>query len=223
MPFEQKDLLAGFRSIVRCEDALARAGYKVMTTDDFVDVSRRLAECGRANQAPMSDVRRNDFTKGRAFWLFVERDGLTVAGIGASFVDLGGERFSEYLFRTSQSQYDRSTQPIAGIKRVVDQLQGRLVYVSDLTSGLSARKTSSVVRPMLSMLQLVALDRWLFDWMYAFIPREKAKIGSTAQFFLKVDGALTWNKPVPIGRKDSHILIATTPDHIADSQITRAV
>ena len=218
MAFEQQDRLAAFRAIVREQDKLLRLGYTVVATDDFDDIGRRLRECGRHKQAPMSSVSRNDYTQGRAFWLFLERDDRSVVGIGVALIDLGKrENLAQYIDRTSKGQYCRDTNPVARIKRVINAIDGRLVYVGDLTSSTDDRETSAAIRPLFTMIQLLCVDEWDFDWMYAYIPREKAKIGSIAQFYFKVDNAITWHNPVPEGRKNSHTLIATTPDHIADS------
>ena len=62
---------------------LKKLGYDVLASDDFAEIETLVQQTGKPFRSPMFDTRRNDFTEGRAFWLFLKKDGVIVGGMAA--------------------------------------------------------------------------------------------------------------------------------------------
>jgi len=52
---------------------LRKLGFDVLASDDFEQIEELMQAAGSPFRTPMFDLRRNDFTKGEAFWLFLMR------------------------------------------------------------------------------------------------------------------------------------------------------
>lgn len=190
--------------------ALQSEGYEVSAPRDYSLITNAVAKTGRKQQTPMLSLARNDFTRGDAFWLFLEKDGEPVAGCAAKFCDLKGEAFDAYLRRTSQAQYQRSTDPIVHVaKPVVDKLCGSLIYIGELEFSPEHRGKPKVLYAFLRLLQALAALKWPdFHAMYAILPNNHIKFSDGYGFNWKIPAAITWQEPIPAGRLNDHWIVA---------------
>lgn len=185
-------------------------GFDILAEDDFEVIQSKVANTGKENQSPMFSLTRNDFTRGTAFWAFLMKDGKEVGGVAARYYDLRGESLESYLHRTSNAQYgggDRAIESIAA--PVSDNLGGRLIYIGELYISKEARGNLKVLSAFIRLSVVLAAMTWQdFDWVYAFIPKEQARLADAYGFTYRLPKAITWKPPEPQGRLNSHIMIA---------------
>ena len=195
--------------------ALQERGFDVLAPKDYASILSLVAQTGRPAQSPMLALSRNDFSQGDAFWLFLMKDGSAVGGCAARFFDLKSESFESYLRRTSQQQYQRSTDPIESVARPVGQeMGGKMIYMGELQLHEDHRGNIAVVGSFVKLLQAIAAIKWPdFDWMYCLIPHEHRRIIEHYGYNLRIPQAITWKEPIPAGRKNSHILAALKRSH----------
>ncbi len=189
--------------------ALEEAGMVPVVSQDFEEIEQREAEMGKNFSHPMMDPLRNDFVRGEAFWLFLEKEGRTKAGLAAKLVDLSAESIEAYLRRTSRGQYGREVDPIRSIDPMVSMVSGRCVYVGELLVVPQVHGNIKVLTRMARLMQLLALAEWDFHWMYGFVTDEHIKLNRLYGFSLVVRDALTWNSPTPVGRENTHALVGS--------------
>lgn len=192
---------------------LADRGFDLEIVDDYSRVPDMIAEVGRLETTPMMDVARLDFELGRAFWVFLKRDGKCVASVSAKVVDLRTESLASYLLRTSAGQYGRQECPINWVDPFFEYIRGIVVYTGQIQTEqkrLDRRnvQVADLVR-FLRFTQLVILSRWDFDWMYGFVAEEHFSMNRFYGFSTTVRQAIEWREPVPPGRKNSHVLLAS--------------
>lgn len=196
-------------------DVLKDAGFDIYAPTDFAEIAELVQQTGRATQTPMMSVARNDFTLGRAFWLFLMVDGECVGGCAAQYIDLRDEPFDHYLRRTSKEQYNCETDPIATIARpVAQEINGRLVYLGELEIHPKYRGKLKALSAFVRVLQSIAAMKWPdFDWMYAFVPFSHVKLTGLYGFTWQMPYAIRWVQPAPPGRLDSHWMIGLPKSH----------
>lgn len=195
-------------------DALKAAGYEPLVVNDFDQVSELAHETGKTGSTPMMQIDRNDFVKGEAFWLFLRKDGRCVAGLAAKFFDLSNESLESYWRRTSKGQYQRAFDPITTVDPMVGLLRGRMVYVGELIVDEDYRGKTAVLTRFARLMQLLASNEWRFDWMFGFISEEHTVLNRLYGFSMLVRHAITWADPEPIGRLNTHSLVASSERQI---------
>ena len=185
-------------------------GFDILAEDDFEVIQEKVNNTGKEWQSPMFSLMRNDFTRGTAFWAFLMKDGVEVGGVALRYYDLRGESLESYLHRTSNAQYGGGDPVIESIaKPVSENIGGRLVYIGELYVAKEARGNIKVLRAFIRLSVVLAAMSWQnFDWVYAFIPKEHARLADAYGFTYRLPKAITWKQPEPKGRLDSHILIA---------------
>lgn len=192
-------------------EEIERMGYEVQATSDFAKIMELVPQTGRQAQTPMMSLMRNDFTEATAFWLFLYKDGEVVGGIGAKYEQLGEESFGSYLRRTSRMQYGCDSDPIDQVAQPVDEMiKGDIVYIGELEFQREHRGNLSLLEAFMRVHQGLCAVKWnRIDWVYAIVPEEHQRFSWLYGFMLSVPGAITWRDPVPEGRLDSHVLLAT--------------
>ena len=194
-------------------DALGRRGFDLEIVDDYSRVETMIAEVGRLETTPMMDVSRLDFERGEAFWVFLKRDGACVASVSAKVVDLRSESLASYIRRTSTGQYRRTECPIKWMDPFFEYIRGIVVYTGQIqTEEKSPDRTNLQVSDLIKFLrftQLVILSRWDFNWMYGFVAEDHLAMNRHYRFSTAVQQAIEWHEPVPHGRQNSHVLLAS--------------
>lgn len=159
----------------------------------------------------MHEISRNDFTTGEAFFLYLRNaaDNQILAGCAARFYDLGDERLSRYLARTSDQQYGRRNS-IEKISAPVDrEIFGKIVYLGELQFQEGYRGQRAILYSFVkSLIGLSALHWKEFDWMYAFLPERHTKLAFGYGFRWFSENAVTWRQPEPVGRESAHWMAA---------------
>lgn len=203
----QNDLLAQSAKILRM---LNEQGFDCLAEDDFDTIPGKVAQTGKPFQSPLFSIERNDFTRGRAFWVFLMHNGERVGGLAAQYYDLRGERLDDYIIRTSKGQYRGGQRAVDWIAPPVGEtMGGRMVYFGELFFSDRARGSRRVLTAFARLSMILSVMSWPdCDWMYAFIPREQARFADMYGFTWRLPQAMKWTPPEPRGRGDSHMLVA---------------
>ena len=199
------------QSVAPFFEEIERLGYEVEATSDFERIMQQVPETGRRVQTPMMSLHRNDFTQETAFWLFLFKDGKVVASMGAKFEPLGRESFASYLCRTSRTQYDRDENPIAEVAEpAAEMIGGNIVYIGELEILREHRGNLRLLEAYMRVHQGLCAVKWQnLDWIYAIVPEEHQRFSWLYGFMVSVPGVLKWGDPIPDGRLNSHVLLAT--------------
>ncbi|MDQ2091741.1 hypothetical protein [Marimonas arenosa] len=199
------------QSVAPFFEEIERLGYEVEATSDFDKILNLVPETGRQKQTPMMSILRNDFTEETAFWLFLFKDGVVVGGIGAKYEPLGREGFDNYLCRTSRTQYGRDDNPIAEVAEPATTLiGGNIVYIGELEFTREHRGNLRLLEAFMRVHQGLCALKWRnLDWIYAIVPEEHQRFSWLYGFMIVIPGVLKWRDPVPDGRLNSHVLLAT--------------
>lgn len=199
--------------------SIEKRGYQIIAPEDLSEVPDLVRQTGRAFQTPMLSVTENDFTLGTAFYLFLRYEGRAIGGAAGRLIDLRGENFETYIRRSSRYQYHRDKDPIATVARpVAKEISGQIIYLGELQFSEDHRGNPLVLGNFVRLLQALSAIKWPnFDWMYAFVPRNHAKLSSLYGFTRQLPNAITWNQPAPLGRRDDHWMLAISKpdfDHV---------
>ncbi|MDU8928461.1 hypothetical protein RXV86_13810 [Alisedimentitalea sp. MJ-SS2] len=199
------------QSVAPFFEEIERLGYEVEATSDFEKIMRLVPQTGRKKATPMMSIQRNDFTEETAFWLFLFKDGQVVGGIGAKYEPLGRESFASYLCRTSRTQYDRDDNPIAEVAEpATEMIGGNIVYIGELEFAREHRGNLKLLEAFMRVHQGLCAVKWRnLDWIYAIVPEEHQRFSWLYGFMVSIPGVLRWREPVPDGRLNSHVLLAT--------------
>ncbi|MDQ7071871.1 MAG: hypothetical protein Q9M48_14265 [Rhodobacterales bacterium] len=203
----QNDLVVQSAALL---ERLNGLGFDILAEDDFEVIQAKVTHTGKEWQSPMFSLMRNDFTRGSAFWAFLMKDDVEVGGVAARYYDLRSESLESYLHRTSSAQYGGGDPAIESIaKPVSENIGGRLVYFGELYFTKAARGNIKVLSTFARLSVILAAMSWPdFDWLYAFIPKEQIRFADAYGFTYRLPKAITWKDPEPLGRRNSHVLIA---------------
>lgn len=191
-------------------EALEKMGVTPIVTQNFDDISAREMEIGKKSSHPMLLPERNDFVRGSAFWLFLEKEGETIAGLASKFDDLSNESLESYLRRTSRGQYGRVKDPIGDVDPMIGFISGKIVYTGELCVKESERGNTKVLTRLARLMQLLAYAQWDLDWMYGFVSEEHTKLNKLYGFSMVIHEAMTWQSPEPKGRMSEHAILASS-------------
>lgn len=187
---------------------LAELGYDVKAVDRFDEVEALVRETGKPLRSPMFDLRRNDFTEGRAFWFFLLKDGKPVGGLAAKLIELGDEGFEDYVKRVSGPQFGEGHALKEVARPIRARMSGDLIYFGELHVMDGARGQRRVLREYSRLAVALAAMNWpRFDWMYALIPYEQRSLQDLYGFPLITHGAFLWQEPVPYLHKNDQAMI----------------
>lgn len=186
-------------------------GFDCEADDDFESISRWLERDVTLSQNPKISLLRNDFVKGSAFWSFLTRDGERVGRLAARFYDIRDEPLGDYLRRTNNAQFGKGREVVDYIAPSVSQfIGGRLIFFGDLEISPQVRTSRKVLSAFARLTMVLSAMTWAdFDWMYAFVTRQHARQAELYGFTYRVPRVLSWKKPVPEGRDDTHVLVAS--------------
>lgn len=203
----QKDLIVQSAAILR---RLNEQGHDISVADDFEAIQQWIREKKRGPQNPKISLERNDFTKGEAFWVFLEIEGERRGTLAARHFDLGGERLGDYLRRTSNAQFGGGRDVVAKVApSASEMIGGKMIFFGDLLIDVDARGSRQILAAYCRITMILAAMTWSdFDWMYAFITKKHVRLADLYGFTYRVPRIITWRKPIPEGRDDTHVLIA---------------
>jgi hypothetical protein len=86
-------------------ERMAAAGLTLSTRCEQSSVDEGLQQVGKMRVHPMSQVHEDELADGRAFWLFLEREGRCISCISAKLVCLEGEDFGSNFRTLAESRY----------------------------------------------------------------------------------------------------------------------
>ena len=187
---------------------LRKLGFDVLASDDFEQIEELMQAAGSPFRTPMFDLRRNDFTKGEAFWLFLMRAGKPAGGLAARLVDLKDENFFNYMLRTSAQHYGADA-PLAAMAAPLRQrLAGRLVHLGELHLRAEDLAKPELMRAFGHMAVVLSAMSWPeFDWMYSFAPEAHSTLQAAYGFPIVMPHALSWRAPVPYAHESTEAVI----------------
>ncbi|MFY9320366.1 hypothetical protein, partial [Lentibacter algarum] len=187
---------------------LKKLGYDVLASDDFAEIETLVQQTGKPFRSPMFDTRRNDFTEGRAFWLFLKKGETIVGGLAAQQIALGQESFEHYIRRTTSTQYNIEAKLEYVAPPLNERLRGTLIYIGDLHISDAARGKRQVLREYSRIAVILSALTWpRFDWMFAHIPHEHRSLQDVYGFSSITHSAFRWGEPRPMLRTDDMAVI----------------
>lgn len=189
---------------------LAERGIEIYEPSSFSEVPRLLNETGQPSMQPMMSLERNDFAVGEAFWLFLRKEGRCIGGISAKITNLQTEPFSEYLARTSINQYGSSGPAIADFAPQLDLMKGRLIYFGGVHISKGHQGSREVLSDLAHYARLLAASYWKFDWMYTIVDYAHRRLAVDYGFDWRIRKALSWHEPIPDGRSNDHMILASS-------------
>ncbi|WP_299734702.1 hypothetical protein [uncultured Roseobacter sp.] len=203
------------RSIAPFVKYLEDCGFDILPVDNFDRVLDLVPETGRKSQTPIMDVRRLDFTRSQAFWLFLVKDGVAVAGIACKIIDLTGENFGSYFQRVAKGQYDTVESPVRSVAQpILDEVEGKVIYFGELEIHERSRGDRALLSSFARLAKGLSAMRWPeFDWMCAIIPDNHFALAKDYGFTWVIPNAFTWRDPVPHRMGDTHWLMANKRSH----------
>ncbi|UYV37562.1 hypothetical protein N4R57_00055 [Rhodobacteraceae bacterium D3-12] len=202
-----KEIIVQSAALLR---TLNEAGFDCEAEDDFARITRWLAQEEKLSQNPKISLVRNDFVAGSAFWTFLLQGEDRVGRLAARYYDLNGETLGSYLERTSNAQFGGGREVVDYIAPSVSQLiGGRLIFFGDLEVSLRTRTSRKTLSAYARLTMVLSGMTWPdFDWMYGFVTKQHARQAELYGFTYRVPRVVTWKKPIPEGREDTHVLVA---------------
>ena len=187
---------------------LKKLGYDVLASDDFAEIETLVQQTGKPFRSPMFDTRRNDFTEGRAFWLFLKKGETIVGGLAAQQIPLGQESFEHYIRRTTSTQYNIEAQLHYVAPPLNERLRGTLIYLGDLHISDAARGKRQVLREYIRLCVILSAMTWpSFDWIFAHIPYQHRSLQDVYGFASITHSAFLWGEQRPMLRSDDMAVI----------------
>ena len=185
-------------------------GFDCEADDDFDRIMRWLSEGPKPNQHPTISLERNDFTRGSAFWTFLIQDGARLGRLAARYFELKGEGLGDYIRRTSNAQFGDGHEVVDFVAPSISQfIGGRLIFFGDLQIPRDLRVNRKTLSSYARLSMVLAGMTWPdFDWMYAYVTKAHARQAELYGFTYRVPRVITWKKPIPEGRDDTHVLVA---------------
>ncbi len=185
-------------------------GFDCEADDDFESIARWLARGPKPMQHPTISLTRNDFTKGSAFWTFLLQDGERLGRLAAHYFELKNEALGDYIRRTSNAQFGGGQQVVDFVAPSISQfISGRLIFFGDLQIPRDLRVNRKTLSAYARLTMVLAGMTWPdFNWMYAYVTKQHARQAELYGFTYRVPRVITWKKPVPEGRDDTHVLVA---------------
>lgn len=202
----QKELIYHSAALLRI---LNEAGYDCEADDDFESILAKVQMTGKEDQGPKFSVLRNDFTKGTAFWAFLMSGDRRIGGVAARMFDLNGESLADYIRRTSNAQFGGGQSVVQSVAPPLENMTGRMVFFGELHIAKDVRGSRKVLTAFNRMSMILAAMSWPdFDWMYAFLAKNHARAADMYGFTYRLPRVVTWRKPMPEGRDDTHMVAA---------------
>lgn len=209
------------------EKRFSEDGLSLHASQSPDEIERLWKEVGKERVHPMSEVSTEELNTGRAFWLFLKRDGRSVACISAKRVDLGGETFGDYFRNLAAQKYHGRPDVVARVSQPLDdELQGRLIYFGGIELAPDERGGVRKLGDFAQYVKMLAAERWEFDWMYTIIAYKHRRLADDYGFNGKYRNAVSWADPVPEGLANdqmflglnavhfSHLLNSVEPGHL---------
>ncbi|MCF6433639.1 MULTISPECIES: hypothetical protein [unclassified Leisingera] len=210
-------------------NALSQAGLQVEMFTDFEKVPDAAAETGRRFQMPGFAIERADHTRNSAFWLFLKEGDTYVGGAASMLQDLGRETLAEFLLRTSRHQFPNDAG--GGVESVAEPLarevSGRLAYIGELNFLPGHRgKRAERLEPFMRIFQILAIQKWDVDWIYAFIPDRhmQARLDLVYGFSRAIPRAQKWRDPEPEVRSSTEWFVGASRlemEHMLQSDLAK--
>lgn len=194
---------------------LSQGGLQVEMFTDFEKVPETAALSGRRFQMPGFAIERADHTENSAFWLFLKENDTYIGGAAAMLQDLGRETLADFLMRTSRHQFPNPSG--GGVESVAEPLarevSGRLAYIGELNFLPGRRgKRAERLAPFMRIFQILAIQKWDVDWIYAFIPDRhmQARLDLVYGFTRALPRAQKWRAPEPEVRSSTEWFVGSS-------------
>lgn len=198
------------------EERLEAAGLSLSTRTSPGLVEEGLQEVGKKSVHPMSEVHDEELAQGRAFWLFLEREGKCVSCISAKKVNLNGENFGSHFRTLAQSRYAGRCDVVTDVSQpLIDDLKGRLIYFGGIEVAPGERGGIRQLSDFAQYAKLLAATLWEFDWMYTIIAYRHRRLADDYGFTGKYRNAVTWTAPVPEGLSNDQMFLGLNSLHFS--------
>jgi hypothetical protein len=197
-------------------ERMAAAGLTLSTRSEQSSVDEGLQQVGKMRVHPMSQVHEDELADGRAFWLFLEREGRCISCISAKLVCLEGEDFGSHFRSLAESRYSGRCGVVSDVSQpLVDDLKGRLIYFGGIEVAPGERGGIRQLSDFAQYAKLLAATRWEFDWMYTIIAYRHRRLADDYGFTGKYRNAVTWSTPVPEGLSNDQMFLGLNSIHFS--------
>lgn len=142
-----------------------------------------------------ASVHYHDFTHENSYWLIFQKSGQDIACVAAKIMDIGKEDTAQFLSRTLTRQFFGYGEKRIECKdlREVQQMQGKLVYMSELFIAEEQRGSKEVLRSIMRLHFTTALLKWQnLDWIYSFLRNKDTGKAEFYGFTGSIPSPLLW-------------------------------
>lgn len=210
---EHNSILTHMQAIA---DRFTAEGLSLHVSTSPAELPALLAEVGKTRVHPMSEVSSEELRSGRAFWLFLKRDGRCITCISAKRIDLDGQDFGDYFRGLAASRYGGRDRVVESVSQpLVDELQGRLIYFGGIEVAPEERGGIRRLGDFAQYVKLLAALRWEFDWMYTIIAYKHRRLADDYGFNGKYRNAISWADPVPEGLANDQMILGLNAVHFS--------
>lgn len=198
------------------EDRMSALGLSLATRNTLEGVRKGLEEVGKTSVHPISKIHDDELSEGRAFWLFLEREGRCISCISAKKINLNDEDFGSHFRSFAQSRYVGRSDVVADVSQpLVDDLKGRLIYFGGIEVAPGERGGIRQLSDFAHFAKLLAATLWEFDWMYTIIAYRHRRLADDYGFAGKYRNAVTWHAPVPEGLSNDQMFLGLSSTHFS--------
>ncbi|MCB4456847.1 hypothetical protein [Leisingera sp. McT4-56] len=210
---EHNNILTHMQAIA---DRFSAEGLSLYVCSSPAELPALLEEIGKKRVHPMSEVSDEELRSGRAFWLFLKRDGKCITCISAKNIDLGSQDFGNYFRSLAASRYGGRDGVVASVSQpLVDELRGRLIYFGGIEVAPDERGGIRRLGDFAQYVKLLAALRWEFDWMYTIIAYKHRRLADDYGFNGKYRNAISWADPVPEGLANDQMILGLNAVHFS--------
>jgi len=180
------------------------------------EVLKLISEVGKPYIHPMSRVKKRELVDGRAFWLFLRKDGRCIACISVRSISLDGVDFGTFFKKLAAEQYAEKANVVRSVSQpVVDLLSGELVYLGGIEFAPDQRGSIKVLGNFTQYARLMAASLWEFDWMYTIIAHRHRRLADDYGFETSIRNAVSWADPIPEGLANDQMILTTSKVHFS--------
>ncbi|MFS4579938.1 hypothetical protein [Phaeobacter sp. C3_T13_0] len=187
--------------------------YPYIETDHSA-LSPLFEQVGKEKVHPMSSVSEKELGDGKAFWLFLQKEGRSIACISAKLIELGRGDFGSYMSGLASSRYERASKVVSNVAQpLIDEMSGRMIYFGGIEFAADQKGSVRLLGDFAQYAKLTSALRWEFDWMYTIIAYRHRRLADDYGFHWRLRNAIHWSDPVPEGLANDHMVLATNPAH----------
>lgn len=207
------------KRLVADEQILNDAGFEVYEPTDIGEVPELMASTGRSAESPMLGFGNNDFTMANGKFLFLMKDGETIAGCRSKVVDLQGETFESHQRRNMSFWHGTEGDQIEAIAPHLNELiVGKHIYVGELEFRRDYRGSRTVTTALVRVIVAASFLQWPdTTCVYCILPERHWHLSVHYGFNTITRKAYKWRGDPPANRlHDWGVMVSSRSQLIHD-------